>query len=194
MLCENCKTNTATVHVKGFAMGMKAELNLCQECSTNMAGMVNMNMPISLENLENMFGNMDSSISLENIFKGIMESVQSMGQGQVPVGQPTNIKLVRKASGPCDTCGLSYEQFKATGKLGCAGCYSSFPKEIIALFKNVQGSSRHEGKLPKRFGTQVRHQREVNKLRTALNLAVAAENYEDAARLRDQIRSMEVTP
>jgi len=178
MLCENCKTNTATVHVKGFALGMKAELHLCQECSQNMANMVNMdNMPVSLE----------------NIFKGIMESVQS--QMGMPLGQQIqNPQVPRKTPGPCGVCGLSYDQFKTTGKLGCDECYKAFPKEILALFKNVQGSSHHEGKYPKRFGSQIRQQREVDKLRTSLKQAIDEENYEEAAKIRDQIRQMEVNP
>ncbi|MCL2527412.1 MAG: UvrB/UvrC motif-containing protein [Defluviitaleaceae bacterium] len=206
-VCDNCKKNTATVHMKGITNGIKAELNLCQECSMGMAGMVNLGglggigMPISMENIENILGNMgninmDAPISLENIFKGIMESVQSMG-GQAPVvGQPAaNSPLqVHKSSGPCTTCGLSYEEFKASGKLGCEACYQAFPKEIVALFKSVQSSSHHEGKFPKRFGTQMRQQREVDKLRTCLKSAIENENYEEAAKIRDQIRSLEVQP
>jgi len=190
MLCDNCKKNTATIHMKGLANGLKAELHLCQECSVGISNMVQMEMPINLENLFGNLANTDAPISLENIFKGIMESVQSIGH----VPQPANIKIARKAPGPCTTCELTYEQFKTTGKLGCEACYQAFPKEIVALFKNVQSSSHHEGKFPKRFGTQIRQQREVGKLRTSLRKAVDDENYEEAARIRDQIRSLEVTP
>ena len=172
MLCENCKKNTAVVHMKGLLNGAPTELHLCQECSFNM---VNMEMPTSLE----------------NIFKGILESVQSMGP--MTIGPLSNRQVVRKAPGPCNVCGLSYDQFKATGKLGCEACYQAFPKEIVALFKNVQGSSHHEGKFPKRVGTQFRQQREVDKLRSTLKKAIDEENFEEAARIRDQIRNLEVT-
>jgi len=204
MLCDNCKKNTATLHLKGITNGMKAELRLCQECSAgmaNMAGMINLgnlDMPVNLENILSNLGNLnlgnigntDTPISLENIFKGILESVQIKG----PIPQISNPKSVRKAPGPCTICGLTYDQFKTTGKLGCEACYQAFPKEIVALFKNVQNSSRHEGKYPKRFGTQIRQQQEVDKLRSNLKAAINDENYEEAARIRDQIRSMEVTP
>jgi len=174
MLCENCKKNTATVHMKGLLNGAKTELHLCQECSFNM---VNMEMPISLE----------------NIFKGILDSVQSMGPvtlGQM--GQMASRPVTRKAPGPCTICALTYEQFKTTGKLGCEACYQAFPKEIVALFKNVQGSSHHEGKFPNRIGSQMRQQREVDKLRSTLKKAIDEENFEEAASIRDQIRSLEV--
>jgi len=173
MLCENCNKNNATVHMQGFVNGAKTELHLCQECSFNM---VNMEMPISME----------------NIMKGILESVQSMGPinlGQLPVpGRPQT----RQTPGPCKVCALTYEQFKAKGKLGCEACYQAFPKAIVALFKNVQGSTHHEGKYPKRSGQQIRQRREVDKLRASLKMAIDDENYERAAIIRDQIRSLEV--
>jgi len=203
MLCDNCKKNNATVHLKGITNGMKAELHLCQECSQGMANMANMinlgsiDMPINLENILSKLGNLnlgniggtDTPISLENIFKGILESVQIKG----PMPQISNPKIQSNAPGPCMVCEMSYEQFKTTGKLGCEACYQAFPKEIVALFKNVQNSSRHEGKYPKRFGSQIKQQQEVDKLRTHLKAAINDENYEEAARIRDQIRSLEVT-
>jgi len=195
MLCDNCKKNSATVHLKGITNGMKAELHLCQECSIGMTSIVNMEMPINLENILSSLGNMsgaDSPISLENIFKGILESVQIKGPTPQPAN-PANPKIPRKAPGPCSVCELNYDEFKTTGKLGCEACYQAFPKEIVTLFKNVQNSSRHEGKYPKRFGTQIRQQQEVDKLRTMLKTAINEENYEEAARIRDQIRSLEVT-
>ena len=175
MLCENCKKNQATVHMKGFINGAVTELHFCQECSINMV-------------------NMESPISLENIFKGILESVQSMGPIQMEMGQVTNRQAPHKTPGPCTDCALTYEEFKSMGKLGCEACYQAFPKEIVALFKNVQGSTHHEGKFPKRSGEQIRRHREVDKLRISLKKAVDEENYEEAARLRDQIRDMEVQP
>jgi len=174
MLCENCNKNNATVHMQGFVNGAKTELHLCQECSFNM---VNMEMPISME----------------NIFKSILDSVQSMGPINLGHASIPGRPQARKAPGPCKDCGLTYEQFKAKGKLGCEACYQAFPKEIVALFKNVQGSIHHEGKFPKRSGQQIRQRREADKLRASLKKAVDEENYEEAARIRDQIRSLEVT-
>jgi len=175
MLCEKCQKNTATVHMKGLVNGTLKEVHFCQECSINMV-------------------NMEMQLPLGNIFKDIMESVQSMG-AQMTIGQPANTRPIQhKAPGPCTVCGLNYEQFKTIGKLGCEACYQAFPKEIVALFKNVQGSTRHEGKFPKRYGSQILQQREVDKLRSILKKAIDDKNYEEAARIRDQIRAMEVTP
>ena len=124
---------------------------------------------------------MDMPITFENIFQGFMTSLQSMTANR-PKAAP---------AAPCTRCGMTYEQFKSTGKLGCEGCYSAFKKEIETLFKNVQGATRHEGKYPRRMGADMRAQREADALRKQLKEAVAEENYEEAARLRDQLRALE---
>ncbi|MCL2203213.1 MAG: UvrB/UvrC motif-containing protein [Defluviitaleaceae bacterium] len=123
---------------------------------------------------------MDMPISFEHIFKGFLTSLQSM-----TANRPT-----QTPSTPCGRCGMTYEQFKSSGKLGCEACYPAFAKEIEALFKNVQGSTRHEGKFPQRMGVDMRVRREADTLRIQLKEAVDAENYEDAARLRDILRAM----
>ena len=124
---------------------------------------------------------MDMPISFENIFQGFLTSLQSMTANR-PKASPT---------APCARCGMTFEQFKSSGKLGCEACYQAFGKEIEALFKNVQGATRHEGKFPRRMGVDMRTRREADAIRKQLKEAVDAENYEDAAFLRDQLRALE---
>ena len=126
---------------------------------------------------------MDMPISFENLFQGFLTSLQSM-----TVNRPGN-----NPSAPCARCGLTCEQLKKTGKLGCEACYQAFAAEIESLFKSVQGATRHEGKIPRRMGVDMRMRREADVLRKQLKEAVDAENFEEAARLRDQLRAMQVT-
>jgi len=119
--------------------------------------------------------------SFENIFQGFLNSIQSMHTNR-PAKPPV---------APCARCGMTHEQFKAKGKLGCEACYQAFAKEVEALFKNVQGSTRHTGKFPQRMGVDIRTRREADELRRQLKAAVEAENYEEAARLRDTLRILE---
>ena len=162
MLCEKCQKNSATVHVQQYINGTKAELYLCQECSFKSE------MPISFE----------------NIFQGFLESIHSIKpQASHPKNRPTN---------PCSVCEMTYEQFKQSGKLGCEACYQAFHKEIESLFKTIHGSTKHEGKLPNRAGVLLRQKREVDRLRADLKNAVDEENFEEAARIRDEIRLLEV--
>jgi|GEM_PF-664259 len=120
-------------------------------------------------------------ISFENIFQGFLNSIQSM-QTNRPAKPP---------AAPCARCGMTHEQFKSKGKLGCEDCYQAFAKEVEALFKNVQGSTHHTGKFPRRMGVDIRTRREADDLRRQLKEAVEAENYEEAARLRDTLRILE---
>ena len=179
MLCTNCNKNEAELNIPAIINGVPAEFNLCMECSQNMIKDV-------------------APVSIDNLIKGVVKSIHSMTGGVVPVGSIklgaiTNHKQKRrKASGPCLVCDLTYEEFKSSGKLGCEACFRVFSKEIVALIENVQGSTKHEGKFPKRFGTVMRQQREVSNLRTNLERAINDENFEEAARLRDQIRDLEV--
>jgi protein arginine kinase activator len=103
---------------------------------------------------------------------------------------------VEKASKPtvgerCPNCGLTYVQFRQTGRLGCSQCYEAFSQRLIPLIKRIQGSTEHTGKIPLRRGHGAQRQRQLETLRVNLNRAVAREEFEEAARLRDQIRELE---
>jgi protein arginine kinase activator len=75
--------------------------------------------------------------------------------------------------------------------LGCGECYKTFGKELESIFKNVQSSSRHNGKFPQKAGAEHLMKRELDKLRLTLAKAVESEEYEEAAKLRDRIRELE---
>ena len=172
MLCVKCQKNPATVHIQQFMLnGAKTELHLCQECSFKLEGP---EMPISFEHM----------------FKGFLEQMGSkIFPGGVGVGS-----VLPKVPAPCTRCGMTYDEFKTGGKLGCDTCYQSFSNEVEALLKSVQGSTRHEGKYPRRLGANILHKRHADDLRTQLQKAISEENFEEAARLRDRIRALESPP
>jgi protein arginine kinase activator len=87
----------------------------------------------------------------------------------------------------CPTCGLKYAAFRADGRLGCPDDYDAFRSALEPLLDRIHRSTRHRGKVPRAAGRRA----ELATLRDQLQAAVAAENYEDAARLRDRIRQKE---
>lgn len=99
----------------------------------------------------------------------------------------------RARTGPtgkaCPGCGLTYHQFARTGLLGCAQCYDTFAEALEPVVRRVHGHTRHVGKAP--AGRKVPVAARIQQLRKQLQQAVAEERYEDAARLRDEIRSLE---
>lgn len=88
----------------------------------------------------------------------------------------------------CPECGLSYEKFKATGKLGCSKCYEAFGDELKGVIKGIHGHTQHRGKMPKRGFPRLKLKKDIEELTRQLEQAIAAEEYEKAAVIRDEIK------
>jgi protein arginine kinase activator len=111
----------------------------------------------------------------------ILQSV--LGQ---QVGQPTE-ELSRLT---CPTCGIKYMEFKAGGRLGCPQDYKVFQAALEPLLERIHRSRRHVGKVPPHASADAERQRLLIDLRVRLTRAVDEEAYEEAARLRDQLREL----
>src|ERR1700730_14275448 len=48
----------------------------------------------------------------------------------------------------CPHCGIKFVEFRNSGRLGCPYDYQEFRQELIPLWKNFQGKTRHSGKMP----------------------------------------------
>ena len=92
----------------------------------------------------------------------------------------------------CPACGFSHADFKKTGRLGCARCYDTFAEGLSGLLKGMHKGTVHTGKQPVRAARAFEAQIQLKTLHRELRKAVAEEDYESAARLRDQIRRLEV--
>jgi protein arginine kinase activator len=84
----------------------------------------------------------------------------------------------------CPDCGLKFMQFRTVGRLGCPNDYEVFARGLLPLLLRAHGATRHVGKTPSRRPSPTSRLR----LRAQLRDAVAREDYESAARLRDQLR------
>ena len=161
MLCEKCLKRQATVHLQKNINGQKTEIHLCQDCASQS----------------------DSTLSFEHFLYGLLDVFGAM---------PENVSAHKQEDKHrCAVCGLSYEDFKRTGKLGCSECYQVFRREMDPILKNIQGSNRHEGKFPHKAGAGILSRRKIDRLKIELSNAIEEEQYENAARLRDQIRELE---
>lgn len=92
----------------------------------------------------------------------------------------------------CPNCGFSQADFKKTGRLGCAQCYDTFSEGLASLIKQMHKGTEHLGKVPQRAVRSLARQSELKELHRHLRKAVAEENYESAAEIRDQIKNFEV--
>ncbi len=95
------------------------------------------------------------------------------------------------SSKACPTCGMTYDDFRKVGRLGCAECYATFKRSLGSLLKRIHGSPIHLGKSPARLVKPVKAKTELAELKRKLDRAIENEAFEEAARLRDQIRRME---
>jgi protein arginine kinase activator len=88
-------------------------------------------------------------------------------------------------------CGFSQADFKKTGRLGCSECYETFAEGLGSLLKAMHKGTEHVGKLPERAQRTMALNQRMRALTENLQKAVADENYESAASLRDQIKRLE---
>jgi protein arginine kinase activator len=95
------------------------------------------------------------------------------------------------SSQKCPVCGFSQADFKKTGRLGCSECYVTFAEGLNSLLKAMHKGTEHVGKLPERAQRAVALSHRMRTLTENLQRAVADENYETAASLRDQIKQLE---
>ena len=91
----------------------------------------------------------------------------------------------------CANCGMTYEDFRKVGRLGCAECYTAFKRGVGSLLKRIHGSTHHLGKSPARVVKPAKTKGELLELRRRLEQAIEMEEFEEAARLRDAIRRLE---
>ena len=163
MLCQNCNINQATVFVRRTINGHEKEFHLCESCAKQF----------------------DMQLSFDELFQGFLDTFLSYDQKH-DFNKKNNLTQKKV----CAKCGFTYDDFKNTGKLGCAECYKTFRSDLLCILKNIQGSIRHNGKVPKRNLSQMSFENKINSLQSELRKAIDLEEYEEAARLRDEIKKL----
>ena len=119
-------------------------------------------------------------------------------KSNVPISQLLEEFVLQSSGGPqvaelkCDVCGITFKEFRQGGLLGCPNDYEVFAKPLESLLQRAQeGATRHVGKAPGGRGADGGRANSVLRLRAELQTAVAQEDYERAAALRDQIKQLE---
>lgn len=113
-----------------------------------------------------------SPISITDILMGLGESKQG---------------IEHQLSPTCPRCGMAREEFRKSGRLGCPDCYNTFMAELAVAIKAMHHGSQHVGKIPAREGLQTRIKSQIARFQKDLDAAIAREDYEKAAEIRDRI-------
>ena len=164
MKCDNCN-KSATVHLTEIKGGKKIEKHLCEQCAAQNEGFT---------------GAAKTHMPINELLTNFVMAHSGM---QKEVGHA------------CENCGITWAEFRQNGLLGCANDYTVFERDLTPLLQRAhEGATHHVGKVPaRRGGTGVPMKRQVDltRLRKELQRAVESEDYERAAKLRDQIRQAE---
>jgi protein arginine kinase activator len=163
MVCNICGTNEATIHLTEIVNDQMVEVHLCETCAQEKGT------------------EFKTHFNMSDLLSGFADLAKEFVGGAGP--EKTLLK--------CMNCGLSYEEFGRSGRLGCPECYESFAKYLLPLIKRVQHSTQHTGKQPSRLSPTLRPNQELKELQTRLQKLIGQEEFEEAARLRDQIRQIE---
>ncbi len=166
MLCQICIKNKATVTIVKVVGMNKTELNVCNECANYLLGSTVSSFSFTQNNINEI---------LDNLLNAFAE----YGRGEIFSSCETEIK--------CSNCGLKYDEFVQTGKLGCGQCYEVFRKHLTPLLERLHGYSQHIGKVPMAIKLHFDRLRRIKEFKNKLQQAVSKEEYEKAAELRDQI-------
>ena len=164
MLCEKCKKNPATTHIRKSVNGVQEEWILCSQCAKEMG------------------------YDQLSFFKGGL--LGSLFSGEL--SGKTAADALR-----CPCCGISFEEITKSGEVGCADCYQFFRGRLTPTIEKLHGKAGHLGKVPRRKQEEqkpVEKEQEPNplaKLKEELARAIEAQEFEQAAVLRDKIKEME---
>ena len=162
LVCEICGSNEAVVHLTQIVNNQMSTHRLCEKCAAE-KGLETAPEPVNFP---------------------LTDFLAQMGSDTISSVGPT--------ADACPFCGLTFADFRETGRLGCPQCYETYQPHLQKLLRRVHGGTQHVGKvyLPPDPSMSERQQR-LDGLRRKLNRAVEAEDFERAAELRDEIRTLD---
>jgi protein arginine kinase activator len=169
MICQNCLKNSATVHVTELvpptegAAGDRPQVREQHLCE------------VCAQTLE-----LPNAPAAQKAQLDIWKLLQITAQQTRRKGGPT-----------CAGCGMGLEEFRRKGRLGCPQCYEAFGPHLSELLERVHGARKHVGRLPGTSEAEIERARRLSDLRQQLDAAIRDEAYENAARLRDELRQLE---
>ena len=116
-------------------------------------------------------------ISLSDMFTGAVENTEGSSQGLA-----------------CPTCGFTHGDFRNNGRFGCPDCYNSFKPILRETLEAMHPGTRHVGKVPSQLLERMDSRQKENLLEQSLQDAIEDENYELAAKIRDELAEIRSNP
>jgi protein arginine kinase activator len=161
MLCQRCHKNLATVRYAEVVDGNVSEQHLCADCMARQQA--------------------DTATGFEL-------------SGSAPTPRLRHVAAVSDTTMPqrsCRACGVELQEVIRSGRVGCSVCYESFRDQLESVLRGMHVALRHRGKVPHRDDAREQKRADLQTKRALLRSALKTEDYEEAANLRDTIRSLE---
>ncbi len=167
MLCQKCRKAQATVRYTEVVDGHVTEIHLCSEC---------------LRELQNNPGGFKYLNAVLN---------RDIDDVKTPVIKEEEKKV--KAKQICSVCGTQLSYILESNKVGCFSCYKNFGVEVESILEKIQEGSKHIGKRPEYPNEDERIQTQMllDAKKALIRQAIKSEDYEFAAKLRDEIKDLE---
>ena len=180
MICEFCKKNPASIHIQEIVNDERKMVHICAECANSAEIrdelMEKFSLPAFLNPLSQLAGG--GAIDFEKL-------------GDAPSAKTPDVT--------CSSCGLTSKQVQEKGNLGCPDCYNAFEMLLAEMIPMMQRDGKHVGRRPTDAdpgnpSTEGHHAQldvKLEVLERELQDALSVENYEQAARIRDQISAIQ---
>ena len=171
MLCDNCGEREAAIHLTQIVDNAVTTMHLCEQCA-----------------------------AAKGVETGAGVAKFPLGDFLASLGKPGSAQAAEPgADAACPACGATLQDFRQTGRLGCAQCYTTFEGHLRDLLRRLHGSSQHVGEryapaaapTEPGAGAGAGPARAVGELREQLRRAIETENFELAAELRDRLKVLE---
>jgi len=168
MLCEECGINEATVHIQAIAPdGTTSSRALCQSCMEKFKAS-KMGM---------------GALDISGILGALMGKIAAKGS---ELAEKTNDKY----DGECESCGTKYAAFRKSGVLGCPQCYKAFRERVEENLIRLNGTALYVEGAENTQRTESASMK-VRRLKDEMKRAIETEEFETAARLRDEIKQLQ---
>jgi Uncharacterized protein with conserved CXXC pairs len=170
MICGECGKNEAVFHYKANHNGVVTEKHLCAQCADKS-------------------GLMSQGLLGAGMFSGLANGMLGELLGGM-IGNTGSGTVIKEAA-VCPFCGMRIDELMQNGKAGCAKCYKTFRGALSPTIHKIHGNTEHTGKVPEGSHQYIKEQSKLADLKKGLQEAIDKQEYEEAAKIRDEIRAME---
>ena len=168
MKCQVCNEKEATYFYEETVGGKSRSYHLCRDCAKKLQAEGKLSAAWAEE----------PYTALPDLFGDLFGLARARGE------KPQQGKS-------CPDCGATWREIATAGKVCCPTCYETFREALAGSIRSMHGNVTHVGRAPLAFRAEAERKNKKSTLKAALKTAIETENFEEAARLRDELRALE---